>query len=131
MGVRAEAGVGRPAGAVVLLGLAGAIAAWLARGRLGPAVTPGVVVGALLATAGAVAGLMLTAWSFDKEPRWFLGSMVFGILARLFVFGAALVYVALRTTIDPVATAGTLLGCYVLFQIIEVRFAMRGLAGGR
>jgi len=121
---------GRPVGTVLLLGIAGVTGAWLARPRLSRPVFSGGVLGIALATAGAVAGLLLTAWSFDKEQSRFLAALVVGILARLALFGAVLVYVALRTAIDPVATAGSLLGFYVLFQVVEVRFAlMRGRRG--
>jgi hypothetical protein len=121
---------GRRLGVVVLVGAAGVAACWMLQGRMPPGAFPGVVLGILLATAGALGGLVLTAWSVDKGQTQFLGAMVFGILARFLVYGAVLVYVALRTAIDVVATAFALLAFYVLFLILEIRFAIRGVRGG-
>ena len=113
--------------AALAIGAAAVAAGWSLRGRLSPAVFQGGILGAVLATAGAVAGLLTTAWAFDKEARRFFAALIAGILGRLLLYGAVLVYVALRTAIDPVATAASLLAFYVLFQVLEVRFAMRGL----
>ncbi len=99
------------------------------RERMPPGVFPGAVLGIVVAMAGALGGLLLTAWAIDKGQTQFFGAMVFGILARLMVYGAVLVYVALRTAIDVVATAGALLAFYVLFLILEIRLAVRGAGG--
>ncbi|HEU4400760.1 MAG TPA: hypothetical protein VFT43_01515, partial [Candidatus Polarisedimenticolia bacterium] len=79
------------------------------------------------AALGAIGGMALVGWSFTKSERVFFSTLAFGLLGRLFLYGAVLVYVALRTTVDPLATAVGLLGCYVLFLALEVRFALLGL----
>jgi hypothetical protein len=117
----------RYAAAMILLAALAAAAIGLWGGRLGAAQRQGLLLGLALATVGAVSGLVLTAWSFDKGPRLFFAALVIGILGRLFLYGAALIYVALRTTVEPTAAAIGLLGSYVPFQAIEVRFALRGL----
>ena len=80
-----------------------------------------------LAAVGAIAAVALNRWGFDKDSRRFFAALTLGILGRLLLYGAALVYVALRTRIDVTATAASLLGFYVLFQIVEIRLALRGL----
>ena len=48
--------------------------------------------------------------------------------SRLVVFGAALIVVGLRARgIDLAATAVSLLGFYAVFQVLEVRFVLKGL----
>jgi hypothetical protein len=111
---------------MVLLAALAAASGRLWGGRLAPGQLRGALLGLGVATIGAVTGLLLTAWSFDKGPRAFFSALVIGILGRLFAYGAALIYVAVKTTLDPTATALALLGSYVAFQAIEVRFALRG-----
>ncbi len=84
-------------------------------------------MGAVLAAVGALASVLLTRWGFDKDPKRFLLALSAGILGRLVLFGAALVYVALRTTMDVTATGVSLLGFYVLLQVLELRYAVRRL----
>jgi hypothetical protein len=122
--------IARPMGIMLVLAGFGVATAWLLRERLGLAVAQGVSLGAMLAVAGAVGGMALTAWAFNRNQRQFFAALVFGILGRLVSYGAVLVYVALRTSIDTIATASSLLGFYVLFQILELRFVVKGLKKG-
>jgi hypothetical protein len=117
----------RYGGITVLVAAAGAAAAWLFRERLGTPAAQGASLGAALAAAGAIGGMALTAWAFNRNERQFFAALVFGILGRLVSYGAILVYVALGTSIDTVAAAASLLGFYVLFQILELRFVVKGL----
>jgi len=116
--------------ALVLLiggGASAMIAAWWGS-RLGEAALRGMLLGAALAAAGAIGGMALFAWSLPRGFRQFFGAIVFGILARLVVFGSVLVFVALRAkAFDLVASAASLLGFYVVFQILEVRFVLKGM----
>ncbi|MFQ5878285.1 MAG: hypothetical protein ACE5JH_11485 [Acidobacteriota bacterium] len=121
--------IARYAGTVAVVALSVVLAVWLLRGRLDPGTADGGMLGAGLAAVGAVSGMLLTAWGFERDQKRFLAALALGILGRLAVYGAVLVYVALRTPIDPLATAAALLGCYVLFQVVEVRFVLRGLKG--
>jgi hypothetical protein len=111
--------------AMSLVGLAGITSAWLLEARLGASVAHGVMLGAGLATAGAVAGMLLSGWAFERAPRQFLATLMLGILGRLIVYGSVLVFVVLRTTLDLTATAGSLLAFYVLHQVLEIRGMMR------
>jgi len=113
---------------VLLIGVAASasIVAW--GDRLGEAALRGTLLGAALASAGAIGGMALFAWSLPRGPREFFGALVAGILARLVVFGAVLIFVALRVpSYDLVASAASLLAFYVVFQILEVRFVLKGL----
>jgi len=118
----------RYAAGVLLIAAVASAAAWSWRERFGPGGYRGTLLGAALATIGALAGMALTAWSFDKGQREFMTALAAGMLGRLAGFGGVLVYVALRTTIDPIATAAALLTLYVVFQILEIRMVLAGLA---
>lgn len=115
--------------AVAVAAITGAVAAglFLARGRLAEPVLHGALLGAGLAAVGAIVAMLLTAWTFDKPPRVFFSALVAGILGRLALFGGALlVTAALRPAgLDLTATAVTLLGLYVAFQVLEVRLALK------
>jgi len=115
---------------VLLLGAAGGLVLAIVRTRLEPEVMQGALVGGTLAVAGAIAGLLLSAWGFDKGQTQFFGALLFGILGRLVVYGATLIYVALGTSIDPLATAVAMLGFHVVFMILEIHFALRRLRAG-
>ena len=121
----------RHAAAVVLLAGAAAACGWIWGDRLPPGSLRGATLGVAVAALGSVAGMALTAWSFDKSQRVFLSTLAIGLLGRLFGYGGVLIYVALVTSIDPNASAVALMGSYVVFQVIEVRFALRGLKRGK
>jgi hypothetical protein len=121
---------GRYLAVVLLLGAAGGLVLAIVRTRLEPEVMQGALVGGTLAVAGAIAGLLLSAWGFDKGQTQFFGALLFGILGRLVVYGATLIYVALGTSIDPLATAVAMLGFHVVFMILEIHFALRRLRAG-
>jgi hypothetical protein len=103
----------------------------LLRGRLGEAVVRGALVGAVLAAVAAIGAMALTAWSFAKSQRTFFSALTLGILARLGLFGGVFLAIAVRRPagLDLNATAVALLGLYVVFQAIEVRLAVKRLAG--
>ena len=98
-----------------------------ARGRLEPGELTALLLGLFLAAAGALSWMGAAAWSIGRGHRAFMSALVLGILGRLVVYGAALIYVALRTTLDPVLLAGSLLGFYAVFMVLEVRFAVKAL----
>ena len=114
------------AAVVAALSLAGVVAAWGFRETLGPGRAAGIALGASLAGLGAVSWIV-AAERGRARPEWFMMLLGLGILGRLVVYGATLIYVALLTRIDPLWTAGSLLGFHVLFMILEVRFALHGL----
>ncbi|OLD64698.1 MAG: hypothetical protein AUI47_04760 [Acidobacteria bacterium 13_1_40CM_2_68_5] len=96
--------------------------------RLGETALRGALLGAGLATAGAIAGMALFAWSLPRRTGQFVGALLLGFLGRLVVFGAALIVVGLRARgFDLAALAVSLLGFYGVFQILEVRFVLKGL----
>lgn len=105
----------------------------LARERLGEAVVQGALAGAVLAAAGAIGAMALTVWSFEKSHKAFFAALAVGILARLGLFGGALLAVGLRRPagLDLNATATALLGLYVVFQVLEIRLAARRMNSGK
>jgi len=108
------------------IALAGALLAWRLGDRLPPGKASGIALGAALAGVGAVSWIVV-ADRGRRHPQWFMMLLGLGILGRLVVYGATLIYVALLTRIDPLWTAGSLLGFHVLFMMLEVRFALHGL----
>jgi hypothetical protein len=114
--------------ALVLLIASGATAILAGAAGLTESAVRGTILGAGLAAAGAIGGMAIVAWSFDRRPQAFMAALVGGILGRLLLFGAALVFVELRaTTYDLGAVVASLLGFYVAFQVIEVRFVLKGI----
>jgi hypothetical protein len=109
---------------IALPAAAGALAAWLGRDRLPPGGLDGAFLGIALAAAGAVSWILCVGWSITQGPRTFMAATVLGILGRLVVYGATLLYVGFMTTIDLRWTAGALLGFYLVFMVVEVRFAL-------
>jgi hypothetical protein len=123
---------GRYVGYVLILTGAGVIAAGWLRGSLPPASIQGALLGLALSGAGAISWIVAAAATIDRGARAFMAALALGILARLVVYGAALVYVILCTTLDPIWTAGSLMGSYAVFLVLEVRFTLRlrGLQAG-
>ena len=118
----------RFAGLVLLVGGAASalIVAW--GDRLGDAALRGALLGAGLATAGAIGGMSLFAWSLSRRTGQFVGALLVGFLGRLVLFGTALILVGLRRgAFDLTASALSLLGFYAVFQILEMRFVLKGL----
>lgn len=105
------------------VGLLAAVIGHLLRDRLAPGAAAGFALGGVLAAVGA-ASWILAAERGRRRPESFMILLGLGILGRLVVYGATLIYVALLTRIDPLWTAGSLLGFHVLFMMIEVRFAL-------
>ena len=97
--------------------------------------SPGSAGAAAVGVGAALAGSLLSVLLSRKARREqntqrLFGALVAGMLARLALYGAVIVYVALRTTLDPVAVAVWLLGSYVVLQVIEVTVTMRAARRG-
>lgn len=129
---------GRYVGGVLALALVAGLAGYACRGSLGSGALGGIWLGLALSAAGAVSWIVATAATLTRGHQAFLTAMALGILGRLMVYGATLVYVAKRTALDPVWTAGSLLGSYAVFIVLEIRFALllarragSGAGGGR
>ena len=122
--------IARYTGTVVLLAALGFIGFWIWRERLGEAAARGASVGLGLAAAGAVAAMILTSWAFGRNQPKFFAALMLGILGRLALYCGALLYVGLRTSLQPLAMAVAMLGSYVVFQVLELRFAVKGLKRG-
>ena len=118
----------RSAGIVLAVMLAGMVWAWGMAERLGPGRAAGFGLGAGLAGIGAATWILSAAWAANRGQKAFMGALGLGILGRLVIYGATLLFVTLRTRVDPVWTAGALMGFYVLFMVEEIRFALRGLS---
>ena len=102
------------------------------RGGVASPVERGVLLGAALASFGAISGMAMLSWSFGRGQTEFFGALMLGILGRLAVFGGVLIYLGLRRgAFDLVASAVSLLGFYVVFQVLEMRFALKSSAGRR
>lgn len=121
---------GRYVTGLLLLAAASGALLRAAGGSLDPPRLGGLLLGLALATAGAASWILLASWTIGRGQQAFMAAQGLGILGRLVIYGAALVYVALRTAIDPVYLAVSLLGFHVIFLVLEVRFAASGLRRG-
>jgi hypothetical protein len=119
--------------AVALIAAAGSAIIEASGGRLDGPSLHGAILGAILAALGAVFGMALLVWSFERGTRHVVGAMVLGMLGRLALFGGVLIGVGLLrpANFGLAAVAASLLGFYFVFQVMEVRFLMRGLKGLR
>jgi hypothetical protein len=115
---------GRYVAWVLGLSAAGAAMAWACRASIPGSGLDGVFLGIALAAAGAISWIAGAAWSIGRGSHAFLAVTALGILGRLVVYGATLLFVALRTGIDLRWLAGALLGFYLGFMVLEVRFAV-------
>jgi hypothetical protein len=106
-----------------------AVAVHALRLRLGEPAWRGAIAGVLLAGAGALAGMVLTDWAFDKDRKLFFAALGAGLIGRLVLYCGALLLTALRwpEQVDAIAMAVAMLGLYVVFQVLEVRLALRRL----
>jgi hypothetical protein len=116
--------------AIVALAGAAAALAWVLRASLPEGAPAGVLIGLGLGAAGAVSWILGAAWAAPRGGHAFMAVVVLGILARLVVYSATLVYVALRTRINLPWTAGALLGSYLAFIVLEVLYALRAVGTG-
>ncbi|HYV86827.1 MAG TPA: hypothetical protein VFB49_13020 [Patescibacteria group bacterium] len=114
----------RYAGYVLLLAAAAALLARLAGDGIPAAARPAVFLGLGLGAAGALSWILLTAWSIARGNQAFMAATMLGILARLVIYSATLIYVALRTSIDLLWMAGALLGFHLASTVLEVRYAL-------
>ena len=123
--------IARYALGVVLLAAAGSALVAASGGALGPAGVRGALLGALVASLGAIGGMALLARSFERGARQFMGALLLGILGRMLLFGAVLIYLGLRRPADcSLAAAGlSMVAYFFVFQALEVRFVMRGSRG--
>jgi len=116
--------------AIVLLAGMAAAAAWIGRGAIPADALAGVFIGLGLGAAGAISWILGAAWAIRRGGQAFLAAVVLGILGRLVVYSATLVYVALGTGINLPWTAGALLGSYLIFIVLEVLYALRAAGTG-
>jgi hypothetical protein len=116
--------------AIVLLAGMAAAAAWIGRGAIPADALAGVFIGLGLGAAGAISWILGAAWAVRRGGQAFLAAVVLGILGRLVVYSATLVYVALGTGINLPWTAGALLGSYLVFIVLEVLYALRAAGTG-
>ena len=116
---------------VILLALCGSALIAASAGRLGEAGVRGALLGAWVASLGAIGGMTLLVRSFERGPRRFFGAVAFGILGRLALFGTVLVTMGLRRPAGCSLTAIALsIVCFFfLFQVLEIRFLLKRSEG--
>jgi hypothetical protein len=120
----------RYAGYVLLLAATAAVLVRVLGPGLPATSRAGIDCGLALGTAGALSWILLASWSFARGQKAFMSATMLGILGRLVIYSATLIYVALRTSIDLLWMAGALLGFHMASIVLEVRFALVGLRSG-
>lgn len=116
----------------IVLAIAGAAAAvglWR-RAFLPPGALPGLLIGLGLAVLGAVSWFLGAAWGARRGMQALMAVVVLGILGRLVIYSATLVYVAIGTGVSLAWTGGALAGSSIVFIVLEVVYALRALGGG-
>ncbi len=104
-----------------LVGLAAAGVLW-SPGLLPltPFMARGVAAGALVGTAGSMAGFLLVTAHRSAELRRFQAALFGGMLLRLGIFGLALVVVLLRGGVSLKGFLFGLIPAYIGFQATEI-----------
>ena len=112
---------------VFLLAIVGTAVVGACGERLGEAVVRGALLGCAVALVGAIAGMALLARSLEQGHRQFLGAVMLGILGRMLLFGAVLIYIGLSRPagLSLAAVALSIVGFFFVFQALEVRFVLR------
>jgi hypothetical protein len=120
----------RYAGIVLAMAGAGvAIALWR-RAFLPPGALPGLAVGIGLGTLGALSWILGAAWGARRGMQALMAVVMLGILGRLVIYSATLVYVAFGTGISLAWTGGALAGSSMIFIVLEILYAHTALGGG-
>ncbi len=86
------------------------------------------VTGALLSLANVLAGYAAIEYSIDKSYTTFLKIVLGGMGARLLVMLGLLLVLIEVFHVNAVALAVSLLGCYMIFLVLEVFFIQRKLS---
>jgi hypothetical protein len=114
----------RYAGYVLLLACVAAGLAFVPGDRLSAGARSACLLGLGLGAAGALSWILLTGWSIGRGHKAFMAATMLGILGRVVIYSATLIYVALRTSIDLLWMAGAMLGFHLASIVLEVRFAL-------
>ncbi len=112
--------------AAALVGLAAAGVLW-SPGLLPltPFMARGVAAGALVGTAGSMAGFLLVTAQRSADMRRFQAALFGGMLLRLGIFGLALVVVLLRGGVSLKGFLFGLIPAYIGFQAAEIAHLQR------
>ncbi len=112
--------------AVGLVGLAAVGVLW-SPGLLPltPFMARGVAAGALVGTAGSMAGFLLVTTYRGADMRRFQVALFGGMLLRLGIFGLALVVVLLREGVSLKGFLFGLIPAYIGFQAMEILHLQR------
>jgi len=116
----------------IVLAVAGVVSAvgLFKRAVLPPNALPGLFIGLGLAVLGALSWLGGAAWGARRGMHALMAVVVLGILGRLVIYSATLVYVAIGTGVSLAWTGGALAGSSMIFIVLEVLYALRALGGG-
>lgn len=113
---------------VLVLGvlLATLAVAWpLALRRLDSASRWAVACGAAIAVLNTTAAHALTRWSAARSTVAFMGAVLVGMAVRMALMLAALLAGVLLLGLPRLPLAVSLLGCFVLFLVMELTIAQR------
>jgi hypothetical protein len=101
---------------------------------LPPGISPthqGLFCGILLSVVLAIGSFVALRWAVSRSYGTFLNVLFGGMLARLFIIGAVMVWAWRFSTINALAFTVTVLVCYVVFQIVEVFVAQKQVRSAR
>jgi hypothetical protein len=98
---------------------------------LAPFLGRGVAAGALVGTAGSMAGFVLVSSYQGSNLRRFQSALFGGMLLRLGLFGLALAAVLLREGVSLKGFLFGLIPTYLGFQAAEIAYFLRQASRGR
>lgn len=114
-----------PVQILIVLMVLGALAVYpLARyGSL--EIVEAAVAGALLATANVMAGYLSIEYGFEKSYTTFLKIVLGGMGVRMMVVLVVMLVLLLVFHLQAVAFVVSLLGCYLIFLVLEILYLQK------
>lgn len=91
----------------------------------------GFFYGLLVSAILTVGGYLSLHWAMSRSHNIFLRVLLGGMLARLAIIGGIMVWVWKFSTWDAPVFTVSLLGSYVVFQVIEVVIAQKQVRSRR
>ncbi len=85
----------------------------------------GLIAGVAVAAGNGLAAWWLIQWSMGRSHQTFIAAVLGGMAVRLALVGAVSLALLKLTAIHRGAYVGSLIGAFVLFQILEIALLVR------
>ena len=81
-----------------------------------------MIVGGAICLVNASIGSLSALWAFDKPHAVFLKTLFGGMFVRMAGIAIVLIVLLRYTTMEPASLVFSLVGFFVIYQILEIRF---------